>query len=104
MRDIAIPSLKPGESTTVRVYLKEYVDKPYPFAPQGESVTWDDFSNLYWGNTGKAEFTVWTSGFNLPTITPATSFDPATNTIYTYKYDGGPMAETFQTVPKDPYK
>ena len=104
MRDIAIPSLKPGESTTVRVYLKEYVDKPYPFAPQGESVTWDDFTNLYWGNTGKAEFTVWTSGFNLPTITPATSFDPATNTIYTYKYDGGPMAETFQTVPKDPYK
>jgi len=104
MRDIAIPSLKPGESTTVHVCLKEYVDKPYPFAPQGESVTWDDFTNLYWGNTGKADFTVWTSGFNLPTITPATSFDQATNTIYTYKYDGGPMSAPFQTVPKDPYK
>lgn len=104
MRDIAIPSLKPGESTTVRVYLKEYVGKPYAFASQGESVTWDDFTNLYWGNTGKADFTVWTSGFNLPAITPATSFDPATNTIYTYKYSGGPMSETFQTVPKDPYK
>lgn len=104
MRDIALPSLKPGESTTVRIYLKEYVGKPYSFAPQGESVTWDDFTNLYWGNTGKADFTVWTSGFNLPAITPATSFDPATNTIYTYKYSGGPMSETFQTVPKDPYK
>jgi hypothetical protein len=104
MRDIAIPSLKPGESTTVRVYLKEYTSGPYPFAPQGESVTWDDFTNLYWGATGKADFTVWTSGFNLKPITPATSLDPATNTIYTYKYDGGPMSETFQTVPKDPYK
>lgn len=104
VRGIGIPSLKPGESTTIRVYLKEYVDKPYPFAPQGESVTWDDFTNLYWGATGVADFTVWTSGFNLPAISPATSFDPATNTIYTYKYDGGPMSQTFQTVPKDPYK
>ncbi|MCX6085112.1 MAG: S-layer homology domain-containing protein [Caldiserica bacterium] len=104
MRDIAIPSLKPGESTTVRVYLKEFTSGPYPFAPQGESVTWDDFTNLYWGATGKADFTVWTSGFNLKPITPATSLDPATNTIYTYRYDGGPMSETFQTVPKDPYK
>ena len=104
MRDIAIPSLKPGESTTVRVYLKEFTSGPYPFAPQGESVTWDDFTNLYWGATGKADFTVWTSGFNLKPIAPATSLDPATNTIYTYKYDGGPMSETFQTVPKDPYK
>jgi hypothetical protein len=88
----------------VRVYLKEYTSGPYPFAPQGESVTWDDFTNLYWGATGKADFTVWTSGFNLKPIAPATSLDPATNTIYTYKYDGGPMSETFQTVPKDPYK
>jgi len=104
MRDIAIPSLKPGESTTLRVYLKEYVGKPYPFAPQGESVTWDDFSNLYWGNTGKADFTVWTSGFDLPAITPKTSLDTTTNTITTYVYDGGPSSVTFQTVPKDAYK
>jgi hypothetical protein len=103
MRNIAIPSLKPGESTTVRVYLKEYVGKPYPFAPQGESVTWDDFTNLYWGNTGKADFTAWTSGFSLAPITPATSFDPATSTIYTYKYDHSSSSQTFQTVPKDPY-
>ena len=104
MRDIAIPSLNAGESTTVRVYLKEFTSGPYPFAPQGESVTWDDFTNLYWGATGKADFTVWTSGFNLKPITPATSFDPKTNTLSIYKYDGGPMSETFQTVPKDPYK
>jgi hypothetical protein len=104
IRDIKIPSLKAGESTTVRVYLKEYVGKPYPFAPQGEAVIWDDFTNLYWGNTGKADFTAWTSGFNLPDVPQGTSFDPATNTIYTYKYDHTSTQETFQTVPKDPYK
>ena len=104
MRDIVIPSLKPGESTTLRVYLKEYVGKPYPFAPQGDAVIWDDFTNLYWGNTGKADFTVWTNGFNLPAISPATSLDTTTNTITTYVYDGGPSSVTFQTVPKDPYK
>jgi hypothetical protein len=103
VRNIQIPALRPGETTTVRVYLKEYTSGPYPFAPQGESVTWDDFTNLYWGATGKADFTVWTSGFRLPPITPATSLDPATNTIYTYRYDGGPSSQTFQTVPKDPY-
>jgi hypothetical protein len=103
VRNIAVPPLRAGEKTVVRVYLKEYNGKPYPFAPQGESVTWDDFTNLYWGNTGKADFTVWTSGFRLAPLTPATSFDPATNTIYTYKYDGGPSSQTFQTVPKDPY-
>jgi hypothetical protein len=103
VRNIAIPPLRPGETTVIRVYLKEYNGKPYPFAPEGESVTWDDFTNLYWGNTGKADFTVWTSGFSLTPITPATSFDPGTNTIYTYKYDGGPSSQTFQTVPKDPY-
>jgi len=103
VRNIAIPPLMPGETTTIRVYLKEYSGMPYPFAPQGDSVTWDDFTNLYWGATGKADFTVWTSGFRLANITPATSFDPATNTIYTHTYDHTASSQTFQTVPKDPY-
>lgn len=101
IRDVPLPSLQPGTSTTIRVYLKEYTGKPYPFAPQGEDVTWDDFTNLYWGNTGKATFSVWTSGFNLPPITPATSLDTTTNTITTYFYDSGPSTVTFQSVPKD---
>lgn len=100
VRNVPIPSLQPGTSTSIRLYLKEYAGKPYPFAPQGEQVSWDDFSNLYWGNTGKAVFTVWTNGFNLPPISPATSLNTSTNTITTYVYDGGASAATFNVVPK----
>jgi hypothetical protein len=100
VRGVPIPSLQPNTSTSIRLYLKEYVGKAYPFAPQGDQVTWDDFSNLYWGNTGKAMFTVWTNGFNLPPINPSTSLNTTTNTITTYVYDGGPSAATFTVVPK----
>ena len=105
VRDIPIPVLKPHESTTVRIYLKEYLDKPYPFAPQGDFVMLDDFKNLYgiWGSVGPCKFEVYTSGFDLPIIPIKTSYDPTTHTIYTYNYDKTGSYDSFEGIPKKVY-
>ncbi|MEF3244488.1 MAG: S-layer homology domain-containing protein [Caldisericaceae bacterium] len=108
MRDIPIPALQPHQSTKVRVYLKEYVGKPYPFAPLGESVTWEDFSLLYWGTVGgttgagKSHFEVYTSGFSLPKL-PETHYDPNTHTTTSYAYDRINSVDVFDGIPKDPH-
>lgn len=104
MRDISIPILQPHESVTLRVYLKEYVDKPYAFAPQGEVVTWDDFANLYGmqGNVGPVKFKVYTDGFTLPTL-PKNSYDDKTHTISIYAYDRTSTSSSFEGVPKNPH-
>jgi hypothetical protein len=105
MRDISIPILQPHESTTVRIYLKEYVGKPYPFAPNGDIVTWDDFTNLYGmeGSVGPCQFSVYANGFDLPIIPKKTYYDPSTHTIYTYNYDRTYSSDSFQGVPKNPF-
>jgi hypothetical protein len=105
IRNVAIPILQPHQSTTVRVYLKEYLSKPYPFAPQGEAVTWDDFANLYngMGGTEKSTFTVYANGFSLPVISPKTTYDASTHTITTYQYDYTESSDSFQEVPKNPH-
>jgi hypothetical protein len=105
VRDIPIPILQPHESTTVRIYLKEYLDKPYPFAPQGDFVMLDDFKNLYgiWGSVGPCKFEVYTSGFDLPIIPIKTSYDPSTHTIYTYNYDKTGSYDKFEGIPKKVY-
>ncbi|MGB9694823.1 MAG: S-layer homology domain-containing protein [Caldisericaceae bacterium] len=104
VRSISIPALNPHESTTVRVYFKEYIGKPYPFAPNGQTVNWDDFANLYGmaGAVGPSQFKVYTNGFTLPTL-PKTYCDEATHTMYTYAYDTTSTSDSFTGVPKKPY-
>lgn len=105
MRDISIPILQPHQSTKVRVYLKEYVEKPYPFAPLGESVTWNDFSNLYGmtGDVGASQFKIYTNGFTLNTLPNTPSYDPNTHTIYNFVYDTISTSDSFTGIPKNPH-
>ena len=103
VRGYPIPSLKPGESSKVRIYLTEYVNKPYPFALLGEKVVWEDFANLYWGQTGPSRFTVSTAPFDLPDVKQAAieqGHVPDNDHIYTYRYDYPARGMSITTVPK----
>lgn len=105
VRDMKVPPLQPGEHRTVRIYLEEYVGKPYPFAANGETVRKGDFSQLYWGTCGQAHFDVWTGGNDLPdprTAALAENFVEESGKIYEYYYDGYGSC-SFQHVPGQPY-
>lgn len=110
VRALTIPILQPGETTTVRVYLKEYYGKPYPFAQSGDAVLWDDFGNLYWGTNGPSLFRVYTDPYNLPDPKEAAKaagkpvgLDSGTNNIYTYQYDKIYSGGTFEQIPSLAY-
>jgi len=106
VRGQPIPSLQPGETRVVRIYLKEYVGKPY-FAG-GESVNSVDFANLYWGNCGKAIFSVSTGDYDLPdpkAAAKAAGFQEDSDHLYTYHYDcfGHSKSDGFQQAPCQPF-
>jgi len=90
VRGQPVPSLKPGEKSTVRIYLKEYYGKPYPFAVNGDIVTPEDFFHLYWGELGDVSFRVYTDGYDLPDAKQAAisqGFVGDSDHIYYYTYD-----------------
>ena len=124
IRSQPIPILQPGEKTIVRIYLKEYMGKPYAFTAGGETVLPEDFAQMYWGTTGttniysggqavsqgyNSTFKVYVdSNFNLPPAAAAAKAmgiagtDP--KSIYTYSYLYGNTVETFQQIAAEPYK
>jgi len=106
VRGQPIPALLPYETRVVRIYLKEYIGKPYPGTVNADPVNSYDFANLYWGNCGKAIFSVYTGGFDLPDPKEAAKAagcfvqdDPNDNIIYTYHYDRTGSGDSFQQVP-----
>lgn len=106
VRGQAIPALKPGETRTVRIYLKEYVGKPYPGTINADSANSEDWANLYWDNWDNATFSVYTSGYedwSIPDMAKSTWLSQGNtmnpNTIYTFHYDRTSSGGSFQTVP-----
>ena len=90
VRGIDIPSLAPGKSTTIRVYLEEFTQGIYPFAPQGDQIQWRDFAHLYWGDLGPSAFSIYTDRLDLPDPREtmlAQGFKEDSRTIYHYVYD-----------------
>jgi hypothetical protein len=102
---MAVPALSPGEKTVVRVYLKEWVNKPYP----GGAISLpEDFQNMYWGKDGqKSEFRINIS-YNLPDAKDAAHAlgldkNLSPDTIYSYKYDNGAQSIRFTGIPCETY-
>jgi len=90
VRGYPVPVLQPGQTIKVRIYLKEYIGKPYPFALTGDTVLGQDFANLYWGNVGDVRFSASTAGYDLPEPKAAAiqqGHSPSPDRIYTYYYD-----------------
>lgn len=90
VRGYPIPVLQPGQKVRVRIYLDEYIDKPYPFALLGDTVRGNDFANLYWGNVGPVKFSASTAGYDLPdpkTAALQQGHVPQPDHIYSYFYD-----------------
>jgi hypothetical protein len=90
VRGLVVPSLAPGKSTVIRVYLEEFTQGVYPFAPQGDSLQWRDFAHIYWGDLGPVEFSVYTDRLDLPDPRDAAlaqGYKEKPKTIYTYTYD-----------------
>ncbi|MHB9095159.1 MAG: hypothetical protein ACYC21_10825, partial [Eubacteriales bacterium] len=99
--------LQPGEKRVVRIYLKEYVGKPYSFTVNGDSVEWEDFANLYWGDLGKSGFRVFAGGYNLPDpkqAAKAQGFKEEVDHIYTFSYDNPSSGDYFEQVPCQAYQ
>lgn len=100
-----IPSLNQGESTTVRVYLKEYVNKPYadnfPYVP-------GDFEKMYFGSDNlKSTFTL-SIKYNLPEVNAAAAAmnldkNLPKGYIYTFRYDKEYDSYSFTGVPCNSY-
>ncbi|WP_418791923.1 S-layer homology domain-containing protein [Phosphitispora sp. TUW77] len=106
VRGQPIPILQPGEKRTVRIYLKPYTGKPYPFAINGDSVLLEDFAHLYWGDVGKVEFRVRTDKYDLPdpeAVAKAQGFQEDDDHIYTYGYDKLSSGSYFEQVPCQSY-
>jgi len=106
VRGQPIPIMQPGEKLTVRIYLKEYIGKPYPFTVNGDSVLMEDFAHLYWGDLGKAKFSVTTDLYDLPDpreAAKAQGFQEDNDHIYTYRYDRLYSGSYFQQAPCQAY-
>jgi hypothetical protein len=98
VRGYPIPVLRPGQTVTVRIYLKEFIGDRYPFALTGETVLGQDFANLYWGNVGNVRFSASTTGYDLPDAKTAAMQQghvPQSGYIYTYYYDCSSSASVF---------
>ena len=124
VRSQPIPALQPGEKIVVRIYLKEYIGKPYPFTINGDTVLPEDFAQMYFGTTGttnvysggqtvsegyNSRFKVYVdSDYNLPTAAAAAKAMGLTGTdpkcIYDYKYILGNQSESFEQIASNPYK
>ncbi len=123
IRSQPVPILQPGEATRVRIYLKEYIGKPYAFAVNGDAVYPEDFAQMYFGTTGTTSinngksvqqgynttFKVYIdSNFNLPSAQSAAQAmglaGTEKNCIYTYNYIYGNSGETFEQIASKPYK
>ncbi|MBU7006072.1 S-layer homology domain-containing protein [Phosphitispora fastidiosa] len=106
VRGQPIPIIQPGEKLTVRIYLKEYIGKPYPFSVNGDSVLMEDFAHLYWGDLGKVKFSVTTDLYDLPDpreAAKAQGFQEDDDHMYTYRYDRLYSGSYFQQVPSQAY-
>jgi len=122
VRSQAVPILGPGESVTVRIYLKEYYGKPYAFAINGDTVYYEDFYQMYFGTTGTTNiyngqavsqgydtrFRVYIDSlYKLPDARTAaqslgkTGSEP--NTIYSYVYDYGQPTDGFEQIAAKAY-
>jgi len=90
IRGMVIPSMAPGKSTVIRIYLEEFTQGIYPFAPQGDQVQWGDFAHIYWGDLGPVQFSAYTDCLDLPDPRDAAlaqGHKEKPKTIYTYLYD-----------------
>jgi len=102
VRGYPIPILRPGDKRIVRIYLKEFIGRPYPFAALGDKVLGQDFANLYWGKCGNVKFSVSTGSFNLPDPKQgaiAQGHDPSGDYIYSYYWDRTYSADFFEGLP-----
>ncbi|MGD0152621.1 MAG: S-layer homology domain-containing protein [Thermacetogeniaceae bacterium] len=106
VRGQEIPSLQPGESRTVRIYLKEYVGKPYPGTVNADTADSEDWANLYWKSWDNATFNVYTSGYDLSPakdVWLSQGHTESPDTIYTFNYDRTSSGGSFQRVPCQAY-
>ncbi len=106
VRGQPIPSLLPGEKRLVRIYLQEFSRGKYPFAVNGDNIEWEDFAHLYWGDVGKARFSVSTDQYSLPDVRGEAKkqwFVPDGNHYYTFHYDKTFSGTSFEQIPSQAY-
>jgi len=98
-----LPSLPPGASTTVRIYLQEWYGQPYPWSPPSVgSPGFDTFEWLYGGSFGSSQFNV-SVDFNLPDINQAAQAAGVSDQGGGFKWDNGGFNTSFSDKPINAY-